>query len=151
MLAWSRQAARRQGDGAAFARGLALVADGEVAEDGRLDEAATAATAGETTRRSWRSSAATIDACRVRDFDRAGERYRRVEEISARFGDAELFASCRTFYGEVLAARSWSEADAALTGVCATTPACRTRRWRASFRLAGCATARPPRPGAGAG
>jgi hypothetical protein len=83
--------------------GLALVADGEVAEGMRRhDEAATAATAGEV------GDAAlveiicchVIDACkRVRDFDRAGEWCRRVEEISARIGDAELFATCRTFYG----------------------------------------------------
>src|SRR5262249_20370440 len=34
-------------------------------------------------------------------------------------GDAELFATCRTFYGEVLVwSGAWPEAESALTGVC---------------------------------
>jgi ATP/maltotriose-dependent transcriptional regulator MalT len=103
--------------------GLALVADGEVAEGmRRLDEAATAATSGEVADAGLVEVICchVIDACkRVRDFDRAGEWCRRVEEISARFGDAELFATCRTFYGEVLVwSGAWPQAETALTAVC---------------------------------
>jgi DNA-binding CsgD family transcriptional regulator len=103
--------------------GLALVADGQVAEGmRRLDEAATAATSGEIADAALVEIICchVIDACkRVRDFDRAGEWCRRVEEISSRFGDAELFATCRTFYGEVLVwSGAWPEAESALTGVC---------------------------------
>jgi DNA-binding NarL/FixJ family response regulator len=103
--------------------GLALVADGEVAEGmRRLDEAATAATSGEVADATLVEIICchVIDACkRVRDFDRAGEWCRRVEEISSRFGDAELFATCRTFYGEVLVwSGAWPQAESALTAVC---------------------------------
>jgi DNA-binding NarL/FixJ family response regulator len=103
--------------------GLALVADGEVAEGmRRLDEAATAATSGEVADAALVEIICchVIEACkRVRDFDRAGEWCRRVEEISSRFGDAELFATCRTFYGEVLVwSGAWPQAESALTAVC---------------------------------
>jgi DNA-binding NarL/FixJ family response regulator len=116
-----------RGDGGVMAllslEGLALVAEGEVAEGmRRLDEAATAATSGEIADAALVEIICchVIDACkRVRDFDRAGEWCRRVEEISARFGDAELFATCRTFYGEVLVfSGAWPEAEHALTAVC---------------------------------
>jgi LuxR family transcriptional regulator, maltose regulon positive regulatory protein len=103
--------------------GLAMVADGRVGEGmRRLDEATTAAVSGEI--RDARSVEVVcchlIDACqRVRDFDRAGEWCRRVEEIAQRFDDAEMFATCRTLYGEVLTWQgAWGEAERTLSAVC---------------------------------
>jgi tetratricopeptide (TPR) repeat protein len=103
--------------------GLAMVADGRVAEGmRRLDEATTAAVSGEI--RDARVVEVVcchlIDACqRVRDFDRAGEWCRRVEEISSRFDDAEMFATCRTLYREVLVWQgAWREAERTLNAVC---------------------------------
>ncbi len=103
--------------------GLALVAAGEVREGmRRLDEATTAAVSGEIAdaRLVEVICCHLIDACqRVRDLDRAGEWCARVEEIAERFGDAEMFATCRTLYGEVLLWRgAWPEAEQTLTGVC---------------------------------
>jgi LuxR family transcriptional regulator, maltose regulon positive regulatory protein len=103
--------------------GLALVAQGRV-EEGMplLDEAAAAAVAGEVRDPQLVEVICChlIDACqRVRDFDRAGEWCRRVEAIAARFGDAEMFATCRTLYGEVLLWQgAWGDAEATLTAVC---------------------------------
>jgi ATP/maltotriose-dependent transcriptional regulator MalT len=103
--------------------GLALVA-GERVEDGmrRLDEATTAAVSGEIADAGVVEVVCChlIDACRrVRDFDRAGEWCQRVEEIATRFKDAEMFATCRTLYGEVLLWQgAWAEAERALTAVC---------------------------------
>jgi len=99
--------------------GLALVAAGEVDEGMRhLDEATTAALAGEVedTRFVELICCHLIDACkRVRDFDRAGEWCRRVEEIATRLGDAVIFTMCRNYYGEVLVWRgAWDEAELAL-------------------------------------
>ena len=103
--------------------GLALVAGGEVDSGMRLlDEAATAALAGEVgdARVVEVICCHLIAACeRVRDFDRAGEWCRRVEEIATRYGDAEMFARCRIQYGEVLVWRgAWKEAEETLTAVC---------------------------------
>jgi DNA-binding NarL/FixJ family response regulator len=103
--------------------GLAMVADGRV-EDGmrRLDQATTAAVSGEI--RDARIVEVVcchlIDACqRVRDFDRAGEWCRRVAEIAERFDDVEMFATCRTLYGEVLLWQgAWSDAERMLSAVC---------------------------------
>lgn len=103
--------------------GLAMVADRRV-EEGmrRLDEATTAAVSGEI--RDARIVEVVcchlIDACqRVRDFDRAGEWCQRVAEIAERFDDAEMFATCRTLYGEVLLWRgAWAEAERTLSAVC---------------------------------
>jgi DNA-binding NarL/FixJ family response regulator len=103
--------------------GLALVADGRV-EEGmrRLDEATTAAVAGEIADRQIVEVVCChlIDACqRVRDFDRAGEWCRRVEAIAARQGGAEMFATCRTIYGELLVWRgAWGDAEETLAAVC---------------------------------
>jgi ATP/maltotriose-dependent transcriptional regulator MalT len=99
--------------------GLARVASGDVAEGMRhLDEATTAAMAGEVhdARYVELICCHLIDACqRVRDFDRAGEWCRRVEEIATRLGDAEIFTTCRIYYGEVLVWRgAWNEAERAL-------------------------------------
>ena len=99
--------------------GLVLVAAGEV-EDGmrHLDEATTAAMAGEVQDARFVELICChlIDACtRVRDFDRAGEWCRRVEEIATRLDDAVIFTMCRTYYGEVLVWRgAWDEAELAL-------------------------------------
>ena len=99
--------------------GLVLVAAGEV-EEGmrRLDEATTAAIAGEVDDARYVELICChlIDACtRVRDFDRAREWCRRVEEIATRLGDAQIFTMCRNYYGEVLVWRgAWDEAELAL-------------------------------------
>jgi LuxR family transcriptional regulator, maltose regulon positive regulatory protein len=99
--------------------GLVLVAAGEVAQGMRhLDEATTAAIAGEVDDARFVELICChlIDACsRVRDFDRAGEWCRRVEEIATRLDDAVIFTMCRTYYGEVLVWRgAWDEAELAL-------------------------------------
>jgi len=99
--------------------GLALVAEGEVGEGMRhLDEATAAATAGEVADARFVELICChlIDACkRVRDFDRAGEWCRRVEEIATRLDDPEIFALCRTWYGEILVWRgAWQEAEETL-------------------------------------
>ena len=99
--------------------GLALVAEGEVGEGMRhLDEATAAATAGEVADARFVELICChlIDACkRVRDFDRAGEWCRRVEEIATRLDDPEIFAMCRTWYGEILVWRgAWQEAEETL-------------------------------------
>jgi DNA-binding NarL/FixJ family response regulator len=103
--------------------GLALVAQGRVAAGmPLLDEAAAAAVAGEVRDPQLVEVICChlIDACqRVRDFDRAGEWCRRVEQLAERFGDAEMFATCRTLYGEVLMWQgAWGDAEATLTAVC---------------------------------
>jgi ATP/maltotriose-dependent transcriptional regulator MalT len=103
--------------------GLALVAGGNVPEGmRRLDAATAAAVAGEVSDVAMAESicCALIEACkRVRDFDRAGEWCRRVEEISQRFGDAEMFATCRTHYADVLVWRgAWTDAEQTLVTAC---------------------------------
>jgi DNA-binding NarL/FixJ family response regulator len=103
--------------------GLAAVADGDIDEGmRRLDEATTAAVSGEIADAGIVEVVCChlIDACRrVRDFDRAGEWCRRVEEIATRFDDAEMFATCRTLYGEVLLWQGkWGEAERTLRAVC---------------------------------
>jgi DNA-binding NarL/FixJ family response regulator len=101
--------------------GLARVASGDVEEGMRhLDEATTAALGGEVqdVRFVELICCHLIDACnRVRDFDRAGEWCRRVDEIATRLGDAHIFTMCRNYYGEVLVWRgAWREAERALAG-----------------------------------
>ena len=103
--------------------GLALVAAGEVREGMRLlDEATAAAVAGEVTvvRMAEVICCHLIDACqRVRDLDRAGEWCLRVEEMSRRSADAEMFATCRTHYADILLWRGeWQEAEETLAAVC---------------------------------
>ena len=103
--------------------GLALVALGHVA-DGmrRLDGAATAAVSGEVTsvRIVEVICCHVIDACqRVRDLERAGEWCRRVEEIASRYDDAEMFATCRTHYSDLLVWRGqWQAAERTLAAAC---------------------------------
>jgi ATP/maltotriose-dependent transcriptional regulator MalT len=101
--------------------GLALVASGDVEKGMRhLDEATTAALGGEVqdVRFVELICCHLIDACnRVRDFDRAGEWCRRVDEIATRLGDAHIFTMCRNYYGEVLVWRgAWRDAERALAG-----------------------------------
>jgi ATP/maltotriose-dependent transcriptional regulator MalT len=103
--------------------GLAFVAGGHV-RDGmrRLDAAVTAAVAGEVenVRMVEVICCHLIDACqRVRDLDRAGEWCLRVEEIAERYGDTEMFATCRTHYADLLVWRGeWHEAEQTLTAAC---------------------------------
>src|SRR5581483_4071820 len=103
--------------------GLALVALGRVAEGmDRLDAATAAAVAGEVVGVRFVEVVCChlIDACqRVRDLVRAEEWCRRVEEIASRYGDTEMFATCRTQYADLLVWRGeWHEAEAMLTGAC---------------------------------
>ena len=103
--------------------GLAHVALGAV-PDGmrRLDAAATAAVAGEvaSVRIIEVICCHLIDACeRVRDLERAGEWCMRVEEIASRYEDAEMFATCRTHYSDLLVWRGdWDGAERTLTTAC---------------------------------
>jgi DNA-binding NarL/FixJ family response regulator len=103
--------------------GLALVAGGEIDEGmRRLDEATTAAVAGEVAslRIAETICSHLIEACqRVRDLDRAGEWCRRVEEMSARHADTEMFCTCRIHYADVLVWQgSWGDAEEMLTAAC---------------------------------
>jgi len=103
--------------------GLALVAAGSVREGMRLlDAATTAAVAGEVAivRIAEVICCHLIDACqRVRDLDRAGEWCVRVEQISERYADAEMFATCRMHYADILVGRGeWREAEETLGTAC---------------------------------
>lgn len=103
--------------------GLARVAGGDVREGMRqLDAATAAAVSGEVdmVRAVEVICCHLIDACqRVRDLDRAGEWCLRVEEISRRYADTEMFATCRTHYADLLVWRGeWREAEEALTAAC---------------------------------
>jgi DNA-binding CsgD family transcriptional regulator len=100
--------------------GLARVSQGEIAEGmARLDEATTAATAGE-----MRDPIAIgfsccylIFACeRVRDFDRAGQWCERVARMAEGWNIRALRAVCRAHYGTVLMLRGeWSSAEVVLS------------------------------------
>jgi DNA-binding CsgD family transcriptional regulator/rhodanese-related sulfurtransferase len=108
--------------------GLARVSQGEVAEGmARLDEATTAATAGE-----MRDPIAIgfsccylIFACeRVRDFERAGQWCRRVVRMAEGWNIRALRAVCRAHYGTVLTLRGdWEEAEVVLSEAAAATAA----------------------------
>jgi ATP/maltotriose-dependent transcriptional regulator MalT len=99
--------------------GLALVSQGRIAEGMRLlDEATTAAVAGEMT-----DVDAIVTACcyliyaceRVRDYDRAAQWCDRVMRISERWLYRLMFSLCRTHYAGVLMWRgAWREAEAEL-------------------------------------
>ena len=96
--------------------GLLLVSEGRVDEGmRRLDEATTAAVAGELTDLDAIESVCCyqIYACkRVRDFDRAAQWCDRVKEISEQWADKLMFAVCRTHYADVLLSRgAWAEAE----------------------------------------
>lgn len=97
-------------------QGLALVTAGEVDEGMRcLDEAAVAATSGEIRERVatvW-TLCYLVYACeRVRDFDRAAQWCRRMEEVSADFAFESGAGLCRAHYGGVLLLHGkWDDAE----------------------------------------
>jgi len=99
--------------------GLALVAQGHtVAGMTLLDEATAAAVGGEMTipNAVGATCCYLIYACeRVRDYDRAVQWCRRVQEYCERVGWASLFATCRTHHASVLMWQgAWADAEAEL-------------------------------------
>jgi DNA-binding CsgD family transcriptional regulator len=100
--------------------GLARVSQGDVIEGmTALDEATTAATAGEMRdpMAIGFSCCYLIFACeRVRDFERAGQWCERVADLAEGWNIRALRAVCRAHYGTVLTLRGeWREADAVLS------------------------------------
>jgi ATP/maltotriose-dependent transcriptional regulator MalT len=100
--------------------GFAHVCEGDVAEGMRLlDEATTAAVAGEMTDLDsiTVSCCCLIYACeRVRDIGRAAQWCDKLRQITARWSYQAMFAYCRTHYAGVLIARGeWQEAESELT------------------------------------
>ena len=103
--------------------GMALVSQGDIQEGmKRLDEAATAAVAGEMSDRNavWTTLCTLMTACdRIRDYDRAVQWCARVKELSQQWGFEALFTPCRTHYASVLMWRGeWDEAEQQLTAAC---------------------------------
>jgi LuxR family maltose regulon positive regulatory protein len=100
--------------------GLARVSQGEIAQGmERLDEATTAATAGEM-RDPFAigfSCCYLIFACeRVRDFERAGQWCERLARMSAGWGIRALLSVCRAHYGTLLVLRGeWERAEVELS------------------------------------
>jgi ATP/maltotriose-dependent transcriptional regulator MalT len=100
--------------------GLALVNEGEVAEGMRcLDEATAAALAGEyeeIVSAGW-TFCFLLNACeRVRDYERAAEWCRKVEEFSRRMSTNFVTLACRAHYGAVLTWQGrWPEAERSLS------------------------------------
>ena len=99
--------------------GLALVSEGAIGEGmPRLDEATTAAVAGELNDRIaiFTSCCYLIYACeRVRDYGRAAQWCERVREFTERWKMRHAFALCRTHYaGLLIHAGAWDEAEAEL-------------------------------------
>jgi ATP/maltotriose-dependent transcriptional regulator MalT len=99
--------------------GLALVNEGEITDGMRcLDEATAAALAGEfeeIVAAGW-TFCFLLNACeRVRDFERAAEWCRRVEEFSRRMQTNFVTLACRAHYGAVLTWHGrWAEAEKSL-------------------------------------
>jgi LuxR family maltose regulon positive regulatory protein len=99
--------------------GLALVNEGEVADGMRcLDEATAAALAGEYEEivpAGW-TFCFLLNACeRVRDYERAAEWCRKVEEFSRRMRTNFVTLACRAHYGAVLTWHGrWPEAERSL-------------------------------------
>jgi ATP/maltotriose-dependent transcriptional regulator MalT len=100
--------------------GLALVNEGEVADGMRcLDEATAAALAGEyeeIVSAGW-TFCFLLNACeRVRDYERAAEWCRKVEEFSRRLRTNFVTLACRAHYGAVLTWQGrWPEAERSLS------------------------------------
>jgi LuxR family transcriptional regulator, maltose regulon positive regulatory protein len=100
--------------------GLALVNEGEVADGMRcLDEATAAALAGEfeeIVAAGW-TFCFLLNACeRVRDYERAAEWCRKVEEFSRAMRTNFVTLACRAHYGAVLTWHGqWHEAERSLT------------------------------------
>jgi ATP/maltotriose-dependent transcriptional regulator MalT len=136
MLQNDTQAGRRQGREAAGAaralaltdlemmglalEGLSLVSEGQIeAGMSRLDEASTAALAGEISDLGAVSTILCylIDACdRARDYDRAAQWCERAREIAKSRNFDALFSFCRPHYAVVLMWRgAWQEAEDQLT------------------------------------
>jgi LuxR family maltose regulon positive regulatory protein len=100
--------------------GVALVNEGRVADGMRcLDEATTAALAGEfelIVPAGW-TCCMLLNACeRARDYERAGEWCRKVEEFGRRMRINFVTGACRAHYGAVLTWQGrWNEAERELT------------------------------------
>jgi LuxR family transcriptional regulator, maltose regulon positive regulatory protein len=99
--------------------GLARICIGDIAEGMRcLDEATLAAVSGEMTDPDACASTCCflIYGCElVRDFDRAAQWCRYVQELSARLNYALMFSLCRTHYAGILIWRGeWAEAEVTL-------------------------------------
>jgi DNA-binding NarL/FixJ family response regulator len=101
--------------------GLVLVADGDVAEGmRRLDEAASAALAGEM--RQLDAVGATccllVHACeRARDYDRAAQWAERIERFAGEWGIAPALTVCRTQHAAMCIGRGeWVKAEEELLG-----------------------------------
>jgi LuxR family maltose regulon positive regulatory protein len=99
--------------------GLALVSQGKIDEGmRRLDESTTAAVAGEMSDidATAKSCCCLIYACeRVRDFHRASQWCRIVEQFSERWSYRMMFSICRVHYAGILMSRGeWAEAEAEL-------------------------------------
>jgi LuxR family transcriptional regulator, maltose regulon positive regulatory protein len=115
--------------------GVALVALGDVAAGlGALDEAAAAALAGEydhLVAAAWTCCLVMATCEQVRDYDRASQWCRQIEEFGRRLDAGFLRGVCRAHYGVVQVWRGdWEVAErellAAVDGVATTRPA-----WRA--------------------
>jgi ATP/maltotriose-dependent transcriptional regulator MalT len=89
--------------------GLAMITEGHVAEGmSRLDEATTAAVAGEMHDPSLIATACCIliHACeQVRDYSRAGQWCERVRALADRWRMGSFFVICRTQYASILMSR----------------------------------------------
>jgi LuxR family transcriptional regulator, maltose regulon positive regulatory protein len=99
--------------------GLAAVTAGEISEGmAKLDEATAAAVGGEMSLPIGMGATCCylIFACeRARDFDRAGQWCRRVQELCLQWRWVSLFSTCRTHYASVLLSQgAWKEAEAEL-------------------------------------
>jgi DNA-binding NarL/FixJ family response regulator len=99
--------------------GLAVVTAGEIGEGmEKLDEATAAAAGGEMSDPVGMGATCCylIFACeRARDFDRAGQWCKRVQELCLQWRWASLFSTCRTHYASVLLSQgAWKEAEAEL-------------------------------------
>ncbi len=99
--------------------GLAAVTAGEISEGmAKLDEATAAAVGGEMSLPIGMGATCCylIFACeRARDFDRAGQWCKRVQELCLQWRWVSLFSTCRTHYASVLLAQgAWKEAETEL-------------------------------------
>jgi DNA-binding NarL/FixJ family response regulator len=99
--------------------GLAAVTAGEISEGmAKLDEATAAAVGGEMSLPIGMGATCCylIFACeRARDFDRAGQWCKRVQELCLQWRWASLFSTCRTHHASVLLSQgAWKEAEAEL-------------------------------------
>jgi hypothetical protein len=99
--------------------GLAAVTAGEISEGmATLDEATAAAVGGEMSLPIGMGATCCylIFACeRARDFDRAGQWCRRVQELCRQWRWVSMFATCRTHHASVLLSQgAWKEAEAEL-------------------------------------